>query len=172
MHPHRVKGSLIIPRHCSTFLGLEYRGCDIADFVHKSFVHKISNPHTLPASLPFCFVADMLCISKERSVAYMLCILTRTLLSLLNAVALQTKKTTIRRLPSGELAGARTQDPNIKSVVLYLLSYEFIVPNRFWWCKDRTFFSNAKIKCIFLSSRALISKLRAYSTRKIANVTY
>ena len=66
------------------------------------------------------------------------------------------KKTTIRRLPSGELAGARTQDPNIKSVVLYLLSYEFIVPNRFWWCKDRTFFSNAKIKCIFLSSRVLI----------------
>ena len=34
------------------------------------------------------------------------------------------KKTAIRRLPSGELAGARTQDPNIKSVVLYLLSYE------------------------------------------------
>ena len=27
-----------------------------------------------------------------------------------------------------ELAGARTRDPNIKSVVLYLLSYEFIVP--------------------------------------------
>ena len=30
---------------------------------------------------------------------------------------------------SGELAGARTRDPNIKSVVLYLLSYEFIVTN-------------------------------------------
>ena len=30
----------------------------------------------------------------------------------------------------GELAGARTQDPNIKSVVLYLLSYEFIAPTQ------------------------------------------
>ena len=30
----------------------------------------------------------------------------------------------------GEPAGARTRDPNIKSVVLYLLSYGFIVPNR------------------------------------------
>ena len=59
------------------------------------------------------------------------------------------KKTAIGRLPSGELAGARTQDPNIKSVVLYLLSYEFIAPNRFWWCKDRTFFSNVKIKSTF-----------------------
>ena len=50
------------------------------------------------------------------------------------------KKTTAFLQSSGELAGARTQDPNIKSVVLYLLSYEFIAPNRFWWCKDRTFF--------------------------------
>ena len=58
-----------------------------------------------------------------------------------NAVAPQTKKKTTAFLQSsGELAGARTQDPNIKSVVLYLLSYEFIAPNRFWWCKDRTFF--------------------------------
>ena len=72
------------------------------------------------------------------------------------------KKTAIRRLPSGELAGARTQDPNIKSVVLYLLSYEFIAPNRFWWCKDRTFFSNAKIKCIFLSSSAIFRKLQTH----------
>ena len=31
-----------------------------------------------------------------------------------------------------ELAGARTQDPNIKSVVLYLLSYEFIVQNGYF----------------------------------------
>ena len=66
------------------------------------------------------------------------------------------------RLSSGELAGARTQDPNIKSVVLYLLSYEFIAPNRFWWCKDRTFFSNAKIKCIFLSSSAIFRKLQTH----------
>ena len=34
------------------------------------------------------------------------------------------------RLFSRESAGARTRDPNIKSVVLYLLSYGFIVPNR------------------------------------------
>ena len=29
----------------------------------------------------------------------------------------------------GEPAGARTRDPNIKSVVLYLLSYGFIITN-------------------------------------------
>ena len=48
-----------------------------------------------------------------------------------NVVAPQTKKTTAFLQSSGELAGARTQDPNIKSVVLYLLSYEFIAPNHF-----------------------------------------
>ena len=37
------------------------------------------------------------------------------------------KKRSYHLRPSGELAGARTRDPNIKSVVLYLLSYEFIV---------------------------------------------
>ena len=79
-----------------------------------------------------------------------------------NELRHKTKKTAIRRLPSGELAGARTQDPNIKSVVLYLLSYEFIAPNRFWWCKDRTFFSNAKINCIFLSYSYIFRKLQTH----------
>ena len=65
------------------------------------------------------------------------------------------KKTTAFLQSSGELAGARTQDPNIKSVVLYLLSYEFIAPNRFWWCKDMTFFLNAKINYKFLHSTAI-----------------
>ena len=64
-----------------------------------------------------------------------------------------TKKTTALRQSSGELAGARTQDPNIKSVVLYLLSYEFIAPNHFWWCKGITFFLNAKINCNFFVNR-------------------
>ena len=40
----------------------------------------------------------------------------------------------------GESAGARTRDPNIKSVVLYLLSYGFSDTNEvypsIWWCKD------------------------------------
>ena len=56
---------------------------------------------------------------------------------------------------AGELAGARTRDPNIKSVVLYLLSYEFIVPirgiPRFWWCKCRHYFCYTKIISCFLS---------------------
>ncbi len=46
----------------------------------------------------------------------------------------------------GDPAGARTQDPNIKSVVLYRLSYEISGQNKratnaattqFWWCKSR-----------------------------------
>ena len=41
----------------------------------------------------------------------------------------QNKTTTRKGGCLRELAGARTQDPNIKSVVLYLLSYEFIVQN-------------------------------------------
>ena len=45
------------------------------------------------------------------------------------ANSLKKKKGTDFSVPfSRELAGARTRDPNIKSVVLYLLSYEFIVP--------------------------------------------
>ena len=36
------------------------------------------------------------------------------------------KKTAVKKTAaSGESAGARTRDPNIKSVVLYLLSYGF-----------------------------------------------
>ena len=141
-------------------MGLECRGCDIADFVHKSFVHKIGNPHI--ARELTIFVLSRICLHINADTPFFA----------QRSCATNKKKTTIRKLPSGELAGARTQDPNIKSVVLYLLSYEFIAPNRFWWCKDRTFFSNAKIKCIFLSSRALIRKTRACSTRKIANITY
>ena len=48
----------------------------------------------------------------------------------------------------GELAGARTQDPNIKSVVLYLLSYEFNVPK--WDIPD---FGGAKIDIIFVFAK-------------------
>ena len=44
----------------------------------------------------------------------------------------------------GEPAGARTQDPNIKSVVLYLLSYGFSVPkgseSRFGGANVRIYF--------------------------------
>ena len=40
------------------------------------------------------------------------------------------KKATSHLVAFRELAGARTRDPNIKSVVLYLLSYEFIVAKR------------------------------------------
>ena len=47
----------------------------------------------------------------------------------------KTKKTNKCSLVlSSESAGARTRDPNIKSVVLYLLSYGFIV------CQSDSFF--------------------------------
>ena len=38
---------------------------------------------------------------------------------------IQKKESITRLLQGGESAGARTRDPNIKSVVLYLLSYGF-----------------------------------------------
>ena len=38
---------------------------------------------------------------------------------------IQKKEPIARLLQGGESAGARTRDPNIKSVVLYLLSYGF-----------------------------------------------
>ena len=46
-----------------------------------------------------------------------------------------------------ESAGARTRDPNIKSVVLYLLSYGFSAYQRLsvWWCKDSQYFYFTKI---------------------------
>ena len=57
---------------------------------------------------------------------------------------------------SGELAGARTRDPNIKSVVLYLLSYEFIVPIGenpvFGGANVCNIFRYTKIKSFFLIS--------------------
>ncbi len=53
-------------------------------------------------------------------------------------------------LPSGELAGARTQDPNIKSVVLYLLSYEFIVPTQ-----AKLVFGGANVGNIFVLSKKI-----------------
>ena len=41
----------------------------------------------------------------------------------------------------GDLAGARTQDPNIKSVVLYLLSYQVNLPAfAECGCKSTAFF--------------------------------
>ena len=41
-------------------------------------------------------------------------------------IALKIKKTAVEKTAvTGESAGARTRDPNIKSVVLYLLSYGF-----------------------------------------------
>ena len=45
-------------------------------------------------------------------------------------------------------AGARTQDPNIKSVVLYLLSYEFIVPK-----PSNSVFGGANVDIIFVSAK-------------------
>ena len=47
----------------------------------------------------------------------------------------------------GESAGVRTRDPNIKSVVLYLLSYGFseYQCSRIWWCKDSNYFYSSKI---------------------------
>ena len=36
----------------------------------------------------------------------------------------------------GDPAGTRTQGPNIKSVVLYQLSYEIILCFVFWECKN------------------------------------
>ena len=38
---------------------------------------------------------------------------------------LKTKNSSQKTAVGGESAGARTRDPNIKSVVLYLLSYGF-----------------------------------------------
>ena len=58
----------------------------------------------------------------------------------------------------GELAGARTQDPNIKSVVLYLLSYEFNVPK-----EDILDFGGAKIGIIFIFAKYI--RLFLISTR-------
>ena len=50
-------------------------------------------------------------------------------------------------------AGARTQDPNIKSVVLYQLSYGISDTkrgvSRFWWCKCIEYFCFTKIKRYF-----------------------
>jgi hypothetical protein len=39
---------------------------------------------------------------------------------------------------SRDPAGTRTQDPNIKSVMLYQLSYEIINRFRLKWCKYRS----------------------------------
>ena len=50
-----------------------------------------------------------------------------------------------------ESAGARTRDPNIKSVVLYLLSYGFNVPN---WIIS--VFGGAKIDNIFIIAKFIL----------------
>ena len=55
----------------------------------------------------------------------------------------------------GESAGARTRDPNIKSVVLYLLSYGFIVPNR-----SISVFGGANVDNIFIIAKFILSLLR------------
>ena len=54
----------------------------------------------------------------------------------------------------GDLAGARTQDPHIKSVMLYLLSYQV---NRFCGCKSTAFFVTESLFCsnFFLSPKCL-----------------
>ena len=58
-----------------------------------------------------------------------------------------------------EIAGARTQDPNIKSVVLYLLSYEFIVPTQV-----NLVFGGANVVNIFVLSKKirLFSAIRSF----------
>ena len=53
-----------------------------------------------------------------------------------------------------ESAGARTRDPNIKSVVLYLLSYGFIVPNR-----SISVFGGANVGNIFIIAKFICSLL-------------
>ena len=55
---------------------------------------------------------------------------------------------------SRESAGARTRDPNIKSVVLYLLSYGFNVPN---WIIS--VFGGAKIDNIFIIAKFILRLL-------------
>ena len=130
-------------------LARHHRG-RVASRCKRCEIHDRGNPNIAASQQTTArFVA--ICLAYKMEEMPCICLhINRVFLSLFNAVAPQIqKKTVIRRLPSGELAGARTQDPNIKSVVLYLLSYEFIAPNHFWWCKDRTFFSNAKIKLTF-----------------------
>ena len=82
---------------------------------------------------------------------------------------------------TGESAGARTRDPNIKSVVLYLLSYGFskYQSTRFWWCKDKQYFYFTKIVAqiitditdidkIFLTLIVIISKnIATFTLQKI-----
>ena len=62
-------------------------------------------------------------------------------------------------LKFGESAGARTRDPNIKSVVLYLLSYGFIVPNRsisvFGGANVCNIFVIAKLNLVFFVKKPL-----------------
>ena len=58
-------------------------------------------------------------------------------------------------LKFGESAGARTRDPNIKSVVLYLLSYGFIVPNR-----NISVFGGANVGNIFIIAKFILLLLR------------
>ena len=50
-----------------------------------------------------------------------------------------------------ESAGARTRDPNIKSVVLYLLSYGFNVPN---WIIS--VFGGANVDNIFIIAKFIL----------------
>ena len=57
-----------------------------------------------------------------------------------------TEINSVARSSFGESAGVRTRDPNIKSVVLYLLSYGFSDSKiSFWWCKDSKYFYSSKI---------------------------
>ena len=58
----------------------------------------------------------------------------------------------------GESAGVRTRDPNIKSVVLYLLSYGFSEYQcfRVWWCKDSNYFYTTKIVGQNLAFRTIL----------------
>ena len=58
---------------------------------------------------------------------------------------IQKKESITRLLQGGESAGVRTRDPNIKSVVLYRLSYGFSDSKlSFWWCKDSNYFNTSK----------------------------
>ena len=58
-----------------------------------------------------------------------------------------------------ESAGARTRDPNIKSVVLYLLSYGFIVPNR-----SISVFGGANVGNIFIIAKFILILLHFFDT--------
>ena len=71
----------------------------------------------------------------------------------------------------GELAGTRTQDPYIKSVLLYQLSYQFIPGTRgescFWECKNRVKRIGGKFLSEYFSTRIKWLSTFSFGFRKL-----